>query len=59
MPNKKGYREDVFDRRHNFIGTIEDVGDGTYNHYDQDGNYLGTTTTKRFNYRKAESERDD
>ena len=47
------YREEVFDRDGNFLGYVEDCKDGLFNHYDQDGNYLDTTSSRRFNYEKA------
>ncbi len=43
---------EIYDCRGNFLGYTEKVGRKEYNHYDQDGAYLGSTEDGDFDFQK-------
>ena len=49
---KKNCREKIYDNRGNFLGETEYVGNGLYNHYDQDGIFLESTDSSVFDFEK-------
>ena len=51
-------RDIIRGRDGNFKGYTEDIGNGLYNHYNQDGEFLACTDSRYYDYSKSEYDDD-